>query len=211
MKAGQLQLQGAEAFGVEPVTVKTAMRHIREAGLLTTGARGVNAPDMTPQDAARTALSLVCYDQPGSKAADVVKAALELRCYQPDAIRGPFNLGELRGLHDNFTLDEAMTALVEIFAFDLDHPAVIAAHRPMRDGTTILPSIRLEIWGLDLATLRMGKDYEEPQAEYSFLGPFKKASEGYGNDDRFALQVHRGAYVTSPVIARLAAGFRGDA
>lgn len=55
----------AEAYAVEPKTVTIYARLLKEAGLLTSGARGVNAPDMTPLDAARITIALLATDKPG--------------------------------------------------------------------------------------------------------------------------------------------------
>lgn len=55
----------AHAFDVPHKTMVTYTRFLKEAGLLTTGARGVNAPDMTPLDAARVTIALLATDTPG--------------------------------------------------------------------------------------------------------------------------------------------------
>lgn len=59
------------ATGVAEPTVALVVRELREAGMLTTGARGVNAPQMTPLDAARVLLVLLVSERP----ADAAKAA----------------------------------------------------------------------------------------------------------------------------------------
>ncbi len=55
----------ASAFDVPHKTMVTYTRFLKEAGLLTTGARGVNAPHMTPMDAARVTIALLASDTPG--------------------------------------------------------------------------------------------------------------------------------------------------
>lgn len=62
----------AETFSVEVKTATVYARALKEAGLMTTGARGVNAPDMTPLDAARMTIALLACDGP-SQAVDRVK------------------------------------------------------------------------------------------------------------------------------------------
>ncbi len=62
----------AHAFDVPHKTMVTYTRFLKEAGLLTTGARGVNAPHMTPLDAARVTIALLACDTPG-QAVDRVK------------------------------------------------------------------------------------------------------------------------------------------
>lgn len=53
MKIPKLALDYAARFNLDPVFVQGVARHLREAGLLSQGARGVNAPDATGLDAAR--------------------------------------------------------------------------------------------------------------------------------------------------------------
>lgn len=58
----------AERFNYEPTKVAGYARVLREAGLLTSGARGVNAPDAKALDAARILIAMMLR----SKLADVV-------------------------------------------------------------------------------------------------------------------------------------------
>ncbi len=62
----------AHVFNVPHKTMITYTRFLKEAGLLTTGARGVNAPHMTSLDAARVTIALLSSDSPG-QAAERVK------------------------------------------------------------------------------------------------------------------------------------------
>jgi hypothetical protein len=55
----------AHVFNVPHKTMVTYTRFLKEAGLLTTGARGVNAPHMTPMDAARVTIAVLACDAPG--------------------------------------------------------------------------------------------------------------------------------------------------
>jgi hypothetical protein len=64
MKSGQLIKIISSALGAEHSTVKFVARKLREAGFLTTGARGVNAPEMTTRDAARLTLALMTGTPP---------------------------------------------------------------------------------------------------------------------------------------------------
>jgi hypothetical protein len=54
----------AGATGVVPETVLLNTRILREAGLLTVGGRGSNAPAMTTRDAARLVIALLTTDRP---------------------------------------------------------------------------------------------------------------------------------------------------
>lgn len=65
-----------------PGSVKLYVRELREAGLLTTGARGVNAPHMTTLDAARLVIALLATDKP-SECVERVKRFGQLK-YSPN-------------------------------------------------------------------------------------------------------------------------------
>jgi hypothetical protein len=55
----------SKTYGLPEPSVAAVARVMREAGWLTTGARGVNAPEMTHVDAARLTLALLCGEPPG--------------------------------------------------------------------------------------------------------------------------------------------------
>lgn len=54
----------ARALLIPEASVINFARRLKEAGLLTTGARGRNAPEMTPMDAARVTLAILTTDSP---------------------------------------------------------------------------------------------------------------------------------------------------
>lgn len=58
-------------FGFEQSKAKSLGRYMREANLLTTGARGVNAPSATTRDAARLLIAMMLNTQLASVADDV--------------------------------------------------------------------------------------------------------------------------------------------
>lgn len=64
MRIGPLTTLISSAFGVPEPTVVVVARALREAGWLTSGARGVNAPQMTAQDAGRLSLALLTGESP---------------------------------------------------------------------------------------------------------------------------------------------------
>lgn len=64
MKHGAFIQFFSDLFKVEIKTVTVVARAIREAGYLTSGARGVNAPDMTVADAANMIISLLSGEPP---------------------------------------------------------------------------------------------------------------------------------------------------
>lgn len=55
----------SKTYGLPEPSVAAVARMMREAGWLTTGARGVNAPEMTHVDAARLTLGLLSGEPPG--------------------------------------------------------------------------------------------------------------------------------------------------
>lgn len=71
MKKSQFISLMSESLGVEEKTIGTIVRMLREAGLFTTGARGVNAPDMTTLDAVRVVLAVVASPFPHRAVRDV--------------------------------------------------------------------------------------------------------------------------------------------
>lgn len=111
MKPGPFNKLIAEAYRVEEKTVVVFTRALKEADLITTGARGVNAPDMTPLDAARVTIALLVTDKP-TRAAEMVRRFGGL----------PYTASESKGEHpaefgirDGITLEEV---LANIFASD---------------------------------------------------------------------------------------------
>lgn len=61
----------SETYGLPEPSVAAVARVMREAGWLTTGARGVNAPEMTHVDAARLTLALLSGEPPGKVVEEV--------------------------------------------------------------------------------------------------------------------------------------------
>ncbi|MEY8827666.1 hypothetical protein AB9K34_04485 [Sedimentitalea sp. XS_ASV28] len=101
-------------LSVPQKTMVTYTRFLKEAGLLTTGARGVNAPHMTPLDAARVTIALLVSDTPG-QAVERVKRFGGIR-YSPafrKTIRGYKTIqpSEFEELFEGETLEEVLTFL----------------------------------------------------------------------------------------------------
>lgn len=72
MQSGPFITSTSEIYGVAAPTVKEFARILKANGLLSTGARGVNAPHMTALDAARMTLALLGTERP-SQAAEAVR------------------------------------------------------------------------------------------------------------------------------------------
>ena len=64
MRSGPFIAALAQAYRADEATVKLFARFLKEAGLISSGARGVNAPHMTPLDAARMTVALLSTDSP---------------------------------------------------------------------------------------------------------------------------------------------------
>lgn len=64
MKSGPFISLVSDAYGVPEPTVRQYARVLKEAGLFTSGARGVNAPDITPHDAARITIAMLATASP---------------------------------------------------------------------------------------------------------------------------------------------------
>ncbi len=64
MKSHAFNICVASAFTTPLKTVTVYARLLKEAGLLTTGARGRNAPEMTPLDAARLTIAMLTTHSP---------------------------------------------------------------------------------------------------------------------------------------------------
>lgn len=103
----------ADAYRVELKTVTLFTRLLKEGGLLTTGARGVNAPHMTPLDAARVTVALLATDSPG-RAVEMVRRFGGLP-FMPERSKGPHPKA-LR-LEPGTTLEQAIE---RIFLYDFE-------------------------------------------------------------------------------------------
>lgn len=82
MKQGPFIDLFSEVFGIEHKSVRVMTRALRDAGYLTTGARGVNAPDMTFQDAANLTVALLSGEPP-SKINEAAQRYLGAKLWEP--------------------------------------------------------------------------------------------------------------------------------
>lgn len=117
MKSAQFIKTVAKAYRVNEKSLVHSARLLKEAGLLTTGPRGVNAPDMTPLDAARLTIALLATDKP-TKVVEAVQKFGNLtasRKYGKDRVPIP---AELEQAEVGGTTYE--NALAEIFSLE-DH------------------------------------------------------------------------------------------
>lgn len=111
MKPGELTKLIARAYRVEEKTVSVYARWLREAGLLTTGARGVNAPDMTPLDAARLTIALLATDRPAG-AVERARRFGAMQIYRVDPYTSGEDLGDLLGDRE-ITLEQSLAEIIK--------------------------------------------------------------------------------------------------
>ncbi|MEQ5870028.1 hypothetical protein J4E08_08950 [Sagittula sp. NFXS13] len=102
----------AEAYRVEEKTVTLYARFMKEAGLITSGARGVNAPHMHPRDAVRLTIALLAT----GTAAHAVPLYQRFAgmTIQPDRSNGPHPAS--LGVHEGATLE---SVLLHMFTTDM--------------------------------------------------------------------------------------------
>lgn len=112
MKIGPLISLLSSSYGLPETTVVVVARALREAGWLTSGARGVNAPDMSARDAARLSLALLTGEPP-SKVISVFEVLRTLQTVDEYPGAGLINREILP--HDHI-LEDAITALFEAAA-----------------------------------------------------------------------------------------------
>lgn len=112
MRIGSLISLIAATFGVPPETVTVVARALREAGWLTSGARGVNAPEMGTRDAARLSLALLSGEPPSR----VVTEFEFLRSLQTNEQFPDQGLICRADLPEDHTLEDLLTVLFAIYA-----------------------------------------------------------------------------------------------
>jgi len=193
----------AEAMLISAQTAEVTMRNIREGGMMTTGARGVNAPDLSYLDAARTLIAQIVEENPGRRAIRHVLEIGSLPLHNRASLRenDPFSLQGMLPGEDIETFELALAALIKLFAEFRSDDRMIRAGTRKRDGW-IKPLCRVEISPPDLwAKIDMGA------AQYQF-GELKRAfNSGLEDDDRFRLGRQSLCFVNQEVIAKIADGF----
>ena len=186
------------------------MRNLREKKLLTTGARGVNAPDLTCLDAARVLIAHIVDGNPGKAAPRIVDKFGPLPWSNPGACEDlseyepPFTLGALVPDQPKNTFEHCVAGLIRVFAEHRDGAAFRLAGGTTRDGTLRNAPCRVEV-------------LEEDETAFVFMGDVQYAffCDGPAHPDwtpqdsaetRLGRQVT--AMVNQEVFAAIAHGFR---
>jgi len=118
MKSGQLIKVVSNALGIEQATVRFVARRLREAGFLTTGARGVNAPDMTKRDAARLTLALMT-GAPPNRVVETFKIFRQFQNDEFDQIEAA-SLIQLLGFKRENTAEDFLVYLIDLISLGSD-------------------------------------------------------------------------------------------
>ncbi|WP_139792939.1 hypothetical protein [Pseudophaeobacter leonis] len=109
MKLAQFLALMSRMLGAEEKTIRMIVRYLREAGLFTTGARGVNAPDITALDAARVFIAYMASQSP-SKA---VKDVLFFGALKPDIRASHTDFTSELGLNPNQPFERLIADILE--------------------------------------------------------------------------------------------------
>lgn len=159
VKSGGFIVGVASALGLPDATVSGAFRVLRESGLMTSGARGVNAPDMTDLDAARMLIAMLVNERP-AYAESGVRDFGQLICtdYRPaDGSNLPEDSQEeferatvdftlaARGLPERHTLEQAVAELIRMYGDDRDEDYWLRSQIDMGERGRFDPHTAIEI------------------------------------------------------------------
>lgn len=188
-------------------TAEVTMRNIREGGMMTSGARGVNAPDMTYLDASRTLIAQIAEENPGRRAIGHVRdfGGLPWANPAPGLFRDiDFSLQAILPEEDTGTFELALAALIRVFAEFRDDPRVVQAGTRLRNGGWKKPSCRVEIYPHD-----RGARIIMAGAMYDFGELTSVADWAPGSDEETRLGRQSICFVNQEVIGTIADGFIG--
>ena len=210
MKQSDLRSSLARVRGFKAKALTFTLRTLREAGHLTsTGARGVNAPDMTTRDLAAALTAMLTYETPGSNAAEAFRMIGGLTCRDPHPDAAGFSLEALRGLAAPFTFADALTALLDVYVHDAETEPYLAHATPMRDGSLHPPACFVMVSRIPelYAEIRMGRRQEPTASLYTFSGALPSIRDGIALDPTISPVCMRAAQVEEGTIKALADDF----
>lgn len=215
MKAGELREVMAQAMLISPEICWRTWRNLRESkdgSLVSSGARGVNAPDVTYLDAARVLICHILDSNPGRRAPEYVRKNGPIPRVPNFEWEGePFTLEELQPDMPVNSLEEGIAALIAVFTECRTTDAYRNAGRRTPAGGFQKPLCRIEIFPEECAaTITMGDESSDLRsAQYSFEAPPPNVGTWNRNrhDERFRLGRQEIAFVNQEVIAMIADGF----
>lgn len=140
MKQGPFIDLFSEVFGVEHKSVRVMTRALRDAGLLTTGARGVNAPHMTFHDAANLTVALLSGQPPG-RIGEIAPKYLNAKLWDVEITEHPDTVFSEYELTDETTAGDFIAALFALYAQDIEKDKF----KPFLSVLGELPPVRIEI------------------------------------------------------------------
>lgn len=103
----------SNTLGVEVAALRVLARALREGGFFSTGARGVNAPDLAPEDATAMVLCLLMDCGPKVAAERLARVAGRKASAHSDGLGA--DVGAALGLSDGSTLLEHVSAAFRVF------------------------------------------------------------------------------------------------
>ncbi|NJL50678.1 MAG: hypothetical protein HC909_03145 [Blastochloris sp.] len=181
VKSGGFIVGVASALDLPEATISGAFRVLRESGLMTSGARGVNAPDMTYLDAARMLIAMLVSERP-AYAECSVRDFGQLICleFTPASMRLemlPELTGEQRaeftrmsadftlngrGLPERHTFEQAVSELIRMYSEDINEDYWLRSQLDVGERGKFDPNTRIEVVpGLLEARIEMqGNIYE---------------------------------------------------
>ena len=198
----------SKATGVAEATVALFARVLREAGLLTTGARGVNAPHMKAIDAARILIAMMVTEKP-SRAAEAVRDFGALRCIEAEVMESGsgFTLEAARHVAPDHTFEEALAALIDIYARDADQAYFRDARPSLGGAVEWAPYCNVKVMLFRLsASIRMNS------AQYVYVDPALEDGDAhFEKADKYKTNIRVEKDVMADVIDGIAFGFSKSA
>ncbi|AXC48977.1 hypothetical protein DRW48_04040 [Paracoccus suum] len=145
----------AATYGLPERSVALVARAMREAGWLSSGARGVNAPDMSPTDMGRLSVALLTGEPPSKVVAEFeFIRALQTKVPYPED-----NFVSQADLHEGHTFEDAVIALavaaqdsgriirysdVALGSYLLEPTFTISVDRSRRTASIDTPGVRAD-------------------------------------------------------------------
>jgi hypothetical protein len=160
VKSGGFIVGVASALDLPEATVSGAFRVLRESGLMTSGARGVNAPEMTDLDAGRMLIALLVNERP-AYAESGARDFGQLVCtdFRPadgagfisDENREEFLRSTIdftlaaRGVPERHTLEQAIAELIRMYGDDREEDYWQRSQLDMGERGRFDPHAEIEI------------------------------------------------------------------